>query len=165
VNSLPALILVDGSRLHVDIKVDEVDIGQLKIGQSARFTLDALPGEALTGTIERIALAANQTATVTTYDVRVAVDRPGAPVRIGMTASATITVRELRDVLRVPNQFVRLDRRTNQAYVNLVNPDNSLYEIPVSLGLRTEEYSEILGGLNEGDIIGIDLNAGGFSIF
>jgi multidrug efflux pump subunit AcrA (membrane-fusion protein) len=66
--------------------------------------------------------------------------------------------------LRVPNLYVRLDRRTNEAFVNLVNADNSLTEVPVSLGFRTEDYSEVLGGLNEGDTVGINLDSN-FDLF
>jgi HlyD family secretion protein len=163
--NFPVVVLTDTSRLHVDVKVDEIDIGQLRQGQAVQLALDALPGETLNGSIDRIALTANQTGSVVTYDVRVALDPTGAPVRVGMTASATIVVTELHDVLRVPNLYVRLDRRTNQAFVNFVNPDSSLTEIPVALGLRTEEYGEVVGGLNEGDVVGINLDASSFSLF
>lgn len=164
-SNIPAIVLTDTSQLHVDVKVDEIDIGQVRQGQSVRLALDALPDNPLTGTVDQIALTANQDAAVVTYDVRVALDPTGAPVRVGMTASATVIVQELRNVLRAPNLYVRLDRRTNQAFVNLVNADGSLTEVPVSVGLRAEEYSEVVGGLNEGDTIGINLDASNFSLF
>ncbi len=43
---------------------------------------------------------------------------------------------------------------------NLVNADGTLTEIPVKLGLRTEEYSEVVSGLNEGDHVGVNLDSG-----
>lgn len=162
--NIAALTLTDLSRLHVDIRVDEIDIGQVQAGQIVRLLLDALPGETLTGRVERIALTANQNAAVVTYDVRVALDPTTLAVRPGMTTNATIIIREQRDVVRVPNLYVRLDQRNNQAFVNLVNTDGTLTEIPVALGLRTEEYSEIVAGLNEGDIVGINLDSD-FSLF
>jgi HlyD family secretion protein len=164
-NDLPAVVVTDNAQLHVDIKVDEIDIGLLRQGQPVRLVLDALPSDTLIGKVERIALVANQSAAVVTYDVRVALAPTEAPVRVGMTASATVIVQELNDTLRVPNLYVRLERRTNQAFVNLVNADSTLTEIPISIGLRTEEYSEIVGGLNEGDAIGINLDADNFSLF
>ncbi len=165
VNTVPAIVLTDTSQMHVTVKVDEIDIGQVHEKQPVTFTLDALPGETLSGHISQISLTANQAVgTVVTYEVQVTLDPTKARIKAGMTASASITVRQLHDVLRVPNLFVRLDRRNNQAYVNLVGADGKLTEVPVTLGLRTEEYSEVLGGLNEGDAVGINLDTN-FSLF
>lgn len=164
-NNVPAIALTDTSQLHVNVKVDESDIGLLHSAQTVRLSLDALPNITLEGTIDRIALTANLDKAVVTYDVRVHLKPADAPVRVGMTANATIVIRSLVNVVRVPNLFVRLDRRSNQAFVNLVNPEGALTEVQVQLGLRTEEFSEVIAGLNEGDTIGIDLNAGGFSLF
>jgi HlyD family secretion protein len=164
VNNFPAVVMIDPAQLHVDIKVDEIDIGQVREGQPVAFVLDALPDVTLSGKVQRIALIATQTANVTNFDVRVTLDPTAAPVKVGMTASAAIKIRELVDVVRVPNAFVRLDRRTNIAYVNLVNADLSLTEIPVTLGLRTDEYSEVIAGLREGDVVGISLDSN-FSLF
>jgi len=163
---VPAFTLIDDSRLHVTIGVDEVDIGQISLQQPVSLTLDALPGTTLAGTITRIGLTPsqgangllNQTVGVTSYDVEVTIASSPAPIRVGMTASATITVQDRVDVLRVPNLYIRLDQRSNTAYVNRVKADGTLTEIPVTLGLRGEEYSEVTGGLNVGDPIGINLD-------
>jgi HlyD family secretion protein len=164
-NVLPAVILTDTDALYIDLSVDEVDIGQLREGQAVELTLDALPEATLRGEIDRIGILAEQGNAVTTYKVRVVLDRRNPAVKVGMSANATITVREIPNALRVPNLYVRLDRRTNQAFVNLVNPDRSLTEIEIVLGLRTEEYSEVISGLQEGDEVGIDLDGGGFDLF
>lgn len=165
VTGVPAIVLIDVSRFHVDVNVDEIDIGLLREAQPVALTVDALDGAALTGKVDRIALVADQTGTVTTYQVRMLLDPTSAKVKAGMTVSAAITVQEVTDVVRVPNQFVRLDKRNNQAFVNLVDANGTLTEIPIQLGLRTEEYSEVVSGLNEGDVVGINLEAGSFSIF
>lgn len=157
--AIPAIVLTDTSQLHVTLNVDEIDIGQIHENQPVTFTLDALPGAVLSGHIDQIALAANAAVgTVVTYPVQVTLDPSSAAAKVGMTASATIIVRQLPGVLRVPNAYVRLDRRNNQSFVNIVNADSTLTEIPVQLGLRTEVYSEVLGGLNEGDKVGINLD-------
>jgi multidrug efflux pump subunit AcrA (membrane-fusion protein) len=161
---LPAITLVDTSQLYIELRVDEVDVAQLSEDQAVRLTLDALPGVNVTGKIEFIALIASQAAAVTNYPVKIVIDPTPAPIRVGMSASATIIVDEVTGVVRVPNTFVRIDRRANQAYVNLVNPDGTLAEVPVNLGIRTDEYSEVLTGLVEGDVIGISLDSN-FSLF
>jgi HlyD family secretion protein len=165
VTGVPAIVLVDVSQFHVDVRVDEIDIGLLREGQPVKLAVDALGGETINGRVDRIALVADQTGTVTTYQVRMALNPTEANVKAGMTVSAAITVQEVTNVVRVPNQFVRLDKRTNQAFVNLVDAAGTLTEIPIQLGLRTEEYSEVVSGLSEGHVVGINLDAGGFSLF
>jgi HlyD family secretion protein len=166
-SSLPAIVLVDTAHLYVNARVDEIDIGLLAPGQPASLTFDALPGQIISGVIDRIALAASQDAAITAYDVRVALAGDEVPMRAraGMTASISVVIREVQDVVRVPNLFVRLDRRTDQAFVNIVNPDGTLSEIPITLGLRSDEYSEVIAGLDEGDQVGISLDVDLLSLF
>jgi HlyD family secretion protein len=159
VSTIPAVTLVDTSTLHVTLKVDELDIGRVKPDQPVKLTLDALPDTTVTGRVDQIALIADSTGAIISYDVTVQIDPTPAPLKVGMTASGTITVQELRDVLRIPNSYVRVDRRNNQAYANLVNADETLIEVPVQLGLRTDDYSQIVAGLNEGDTVGISLDS------
>lgn len=158
--ALPAVIITDRSALNVNINVDEIDIGSVHEGQPATVTLDALPDQTFSGTVTQIAPSPNPASgTVVTYKVQVSLPPAASKVKPGMTASASIVIRRLSGVLRVPNSFVRIDRRTDQAFVNLVGADGRLTEVEVSLGLRTEEFSEVLGGLNEGDAIGINLDS------
>jgi RND family efflux transporter MFP subunit len=158
--ALPGIVVLDRAQLRVNINVDEIDIGQVQENQLVSLTLDALPGETFAGRVQRIAPAPNPaTGTVVTYQVQVGLPDGITKIKPGMTTSGSIVVRQLENVLRVPNSYVRLDRRNNQTFVNLVNPDSTLTEIPISLGLRTEDYSEVIGGLNEGDIIGVNLNS------
>lgn len=162
---VPAMILIDDQPLRVDVTVDEIDIGQLQEGQPVTLTLDALSDAELTGSIRTIALISTQLGTVTNYTVRVDLDPTDQPVKVGMTANTTVTVREVTNVIRVPNTYVRIDRRLNQAFVNLFDTEGNLTEVQVTLGLRTDEYSEVIAGLQEGDTVGIDLSGEGFSIF
>lgn len=160
-SGIPGAILTDRSQLNVNINVDEIDIGSVREGQPVTLTFDALSGDSFIGIVTRIAPNANPTTgTVVTYQVEVRLPINAGKVKPGMTASASITVRELKNAVRVPNIFVRLDRRTGMAYVNLVSAESKLTEIPITLGLRTDEYSEVVAGLSEGDIIGINLDSG-----
>ncbi len=162
-STVAGIVLTDRSQLNVNINVDEIDIGQVREGQPVTLTFDALSGELYGGTVARIAPAPNQGTTVT-YQVQVLLPPDAMRVKPGMTASTTISIRQLKNIVRVPNIFVRLDRRSGQAYVNLVAPDLTLTEIPVQLGLRTDEYSEVVAGLAEGDSVGVNLDSG-FSLF
>jgi HlyD family secretion protein len=160
-NTVPGAILTDRSQLNVNINVDEIDVGSVREGQPVTLTFDALPDDTFDGVVTRIAPNANPTTgTVVTYQVEVRLPSNVGKVKPGMTASASIVVRALQNVVRVPNIFVRLDRRTGQAYVNLVGAESKLVEIPITLGLRTDEYSEVVAGLVEGDVVGISLDSG-----
>ncbi|MEP7285211.1 MAG: efflux RND transporter periplasmic adaptor subunit [Chloroflexota bacterium] len=155
VSSGTAMVLTDNSVVYIDVNVDEVDIGHIQVGQLVEFTVDALQGVTLTGKVTRITQLADETATVIKYVVRVNLDPTKAPIKVTMTTNATFLVREVKNVVRVPNQYVRVDRVTNQATVNLVNASGALTEVPIKLGLQGSDYSEVIEGLNEGDTIGL----------
>ena len=81
-----------------------------------------------------------------------------------MSATATIIVDELHDVLVVPNRFIRIDRTTRQAYVTIRDENGRYTEIPVELGLRNELESQITGGLQQGQSI-VLLPSSNFDLF
>jgi HlyD family secretion protein len=155
VSAGPAITLMDHSSFFVDVNVDEVDIGRIQAGQPVDFTLDGLPGTTLTGTVQRIAQIADENTAVIKYAVRVVPDPTTQPLKVNMTANAVFTVRDVKNVLRVPNQYLRIDRANKTITVNRVNADGSLTEIPVTLGLEGTDYSEVLSGLDEGDTIAL----------
>jgi HlyD family secretion protein len=154
-----AIVLTDISELDVDIAVDETDIGQISVGQHIDLTLDALPGTTLGGTVQRIAELADESASVITYNVHIKLEPTTAPIKMSMTANAVFLVREVKDVLRVPNQYLRTNTATKQTTVLIVNADNSLTEVPVKLGLQGSDYSEIIQGLNEGEAVALSASA------
>ncbi len=150
-----AMVLTDTNNLYADINVDETDIGKIRIGQPVQITLDALPGNTLTGKVLRIAQTADTTASVITYVVRVALDHTTAPLRVGMTANAVFVVREAQNVVRIPNDYLRLNRATNQASATLVSADGAFIQVPVKLGLQGTDYSEVVEGLRAGDTVAL----------
>jgi HlyD family secretion protein len=148
----PAVTLVDPSRFHVTLAVDEIDIGQVSSGQPVELTLDALPGVSLEGRVVRIAPAAELNGGVVTYDVRIDLAPTSAPIRADMTASATIVVEELSDILFIPTWVVRVDRDTGQAYVHR-RVGNEFERFDVRLGARQEGVAQVIDGLSEGDVV------------
>jgi HlyD family secretion protein len=148
----PAFVLTDLSRYHVDVTVDEIDIGRVAEEQPVTITLDALPDEVLTGTIDTIAETAQLDSGVVTYKVTVHLDPMGAPLRVGMTANVAIVTERREQVLLVPNRFVRIDRTTGQAFVDRLAGEQ-IQAVEIQIGLRDETFSEVLAGLQEGDVI------------
>jgi multidrug efflux pump subunit AcrA (membrane-fusion protein) len=144
-------------------EVDEVDIRRIAEGMSARIQFDALANTRLDGVIERIAVLGRDQGGIVSYDVRLGLSAIDPRVRDGMTAEAAVIVEDRKDVLVVPNIYVRLDRASGQAYVNVIREDGTLEEVQVELGLQGQDNSEVLAGLSPGDVIGLDLNAERFS--
>jgi len=72
-----------------------------------------------------------------------------------MSVTANITTSIVNGVIRVRNRFVRLDRSTGKASVNVKQPDGTYKSVEVVLGLRNDTYTEIKSGLNVGDSIAI----------
>jgi HlyD family secretion protein len=162
---IPVIELTSIASLHVRAEVDEVDIHQVGIGMPARIQLDALPNTLLDGTIDQIAVLGEDNEGIVSYDVKVLLNNIDPRVRHGMTAEAAVVVEEQRDVLVVPNQFIRLDRRNNQAFVNVQREDGTQEEIEIQLGLQGQDNSEVVSGLSEGMMIALDLSGGAFSLF
>jgi len=148
----PAALLIDPGSFYVDLPLDETDIVDVLEGQTARLKLDALPDAPLIATVTRVALTPVNADQLVTYPVRVTLDPTDQPVRAGMSATGTIVVNELDDVLTLPNRFIRIDRLTQQAYVTIAS-DGGFVEVPVTLGLRNETDSQIVSGVSEGQRI------------
>lgn len=145
-----ALQLVDLSSYYVDVAVDETDIVNIQSGQAVNLVLDALPGVNITGRVTRVAQTPNRSGQLVTYTVRVTLDPTDAPIRVGMSATTSVVVNELREVLVLPNRFIRIDRTTQQAYVMVANDDGTFTDTPVILGVRNETESQVVSGLEAG---------------
>jgi HlyD family secretion protein len=97
----------DLTRLRLQVNVDEADVGSVKVGQKASFTVSAYPSRKYPATITRVAYGSTITDNVVTYITYLEVDNADLSLRPGMTASSTITSTERRDVLQVPNTALR----------------------------------------------------------
>ncbi|MFZ1640672.1 MAG: efflux RND transporter periplasmic adaptor subunit [Candidatus Contendobacter sp.] len=97
----------DLSQLRLQVYVDEADVGAVKVGQEARFTVSAYPNRPYPARITRVAYGSTITDNVVTYLTYLDVDNSDLSLRPGMTATATITATERKDVLLVPNSALR----------------------------------------------------------
>ncbi len=105
----------DLTRLRLDASVDEADVGAVQLGQSARFTVSAYPARQYPAKVTRVAFGSTKTDNVVTYITWLDVDNRDLSLRPGMTASATITATERKDVLLVPNTALRFTPRDTVA--------------------------------------------------
>jgi HlyD family secretion protein len=100
-------IAQDLTKMQVDVNVDESDIGRVKEGQQANFTVDAYPGHTFPGVVFQIRHAPMNVSNVITYDVVVRVDNNDLKLFPGMTASVKILTDKLSGTLKVPSAALR----------------------------------------------------------
>lgn len=100
-------IAEDLRQMQIVLAVDEADIGQVKPGQKAGFTVDAFPDRRFEGVVQQVRLAATNTANVITYPVVVSVNNGDLSLLPGMTVNAEIEISRRDGVLRVPNAALR----------------------------------------------------------
>ncbi len=101
------VIAEDLAKMQVDTSVAEADVGRLRSGMPASFTVDAYPGEVFRGKVRQIRNAPQTLQNVVTYDAVIDVDNPEFKLKPGMTANVTFIYAEKDDVLKVPNAALR----------------------------------------------------------
>ena len=150
-SSTQALALVDFSKLDLAITLAEVDVTKIKEGDQVQIALDAVQGTVFTGTVTEIDLVGTTTQGVVNYAAIVSIDHPADTIRPGMNASANIILEHREDVLLVPNRAVRtVGTRLRTATVLY---EGQLIDVPVTLGLSGDSQSEVMSGLQEGDLV------------
>jgi RND family efflux transporter MFP subunit len=145
----PTLVtIIDLNRLQVDAYVDETDIGKVQVGQTATFSVDAFPDKEFIGRVAAIYPKALILQNVVTYDVVITIDNQEGLLRPDMTANTIITVAKREKVLAVPNQAVRREDGQRVAFVQV---GDQLVRRTIKTGWKDKAYTEVLGGLSEGD--------------
>jgi HlyD family secretion protein len=148
-------VLADLSSLHVDTTVDELDIAAVRVGQPVEITLDALPDRVLSGVVDRIDLAPTSDETTTEFPLVVRLESAQQEVRVGMTAALNIQVAHKENVLLVPNWALRLEQGSQDILVLVLGPAGTVQQVPVTLGLRSDLYSEVVSGLTAGQVVSV----------
>jgi HlyD family secretion protein len=144
--------LIDDSHYTIDLAIDETDIVNVTVGQPVTLNVVALKGITITGTITKIETAPKIDGQLVTYTATVMLDFTAAPLRPKMSATATITTGEIKDVILVPNRFIRVDNTTQRTYVT-VEQNGKYTDMPVTIGVRNETNSQIESGLEVGQTI------------
>ncbi|MBU1667371.1 efflux RND transporter periplasmic adaptor subunit [bacterium] len=114
--SIPTLFTLakDLKQMEVVVSVDEADVGQVKNGQKVNFTVDAYPNKRFEGVINQVRMNSQIVNGVVTYETVVTVDNSELLLRPGMTVSADITTKVVKDALLVPNAALRFTPTVKQ---------------------------------------------------
>ncbi len=153
--------------MQVEAAIDESDVGRLKPGQKAGFSVDAFPGENFAGTVRQVRLAALNVANVVTYVAVVGFANGDGRLLPGMTANVRVVTDERADVLRVPNGALRVRlagveppakpayadrpgaenasaRKTARGGVYVLDAQGKPKALAVSLGVSDGSHTELL---------------------
>jgi len=144
------ITVVDLHRLQVDAMVDETDIGSVALGQDAAVTVDAYPNTTFTGHVSKIASGPTTQQNVVTYDTTIALDDPGGLLKPGMTATAVIMITDHADIVAVPIEAVKTQKKNTVLYV--LN-GKSVQVRKVTTGVSDETMTEIVKGLKAGETV------------
>ncbi len=147
-----AITLIDDSYYTIDLAIDETDIVNVAVNQPVSLNVVALKDTDITGKVTKIESAPKIDGQLVTYTATVTIDTTNAPLRPMMSATATITIGELKDVILIPNRFIRVDNNNNRTYVT-VEENGKYVDTTVTIGMRNESSSQIVSGLQVGQNI------------
>jgi len=145
----PVVVLADLDHYHVDVSIDEVDVGRIQVGQDAVVTLDAFADARLQGRVTHIDELATSTQGVVSYAAELEILSNDVALRPGMTATAEIVIARREGVVVVPNRTLR--RESSGRYYVEVIANGKVGQRVVNPGLSNDLFTEIVEGLQEGD--------------
>jgi HlyD family secretion protein len=147
-----ALRLINRNPLHVDLRLSENDVAQIRLDQPVKLTIGSLAGWRADGNVGFVAPAADDSNGVVTYATRVKFADSDPQVKVGMTADLEIITDRKPDVLLVPN--TALLPKGSGRVVQVVSTDAKgkpvIKEVDVQIGLSDGIQTEVVAGLSEG---------------
>ena len=151
-NATPVMTIGDIARVFVRGKVDEADIGNVRLGQAARITTETFRDRIFNGKVTQISPIGVEKENVTTFEVEVSIENPGKELRANMTANAEIILEELPESLIVPEAAVTYDNQRN-AFVDVVDAaaPEGRRRTSVKVGVGNGTRMQVLSGLKAGD--------------
>ena len=155
------LIATDLTKMEVDANISESDIGGMKDGDSAVFTVEAFPDRVFTGVVTQVRQSPQTVQNVVTYDVVVTVPNGDLALKPGMTATTRIIIARRENVVRVPDQALRyvpggfrsgsVPASSGRVWVLRGGRPTA---VPVTVGLDDDTNAEIVGReLAPGDLV------------
>jgi len=155
-------IAQDLSKMQIDSSFAEADVGNIRVGQAVRFTVDAFPNRTFHGVVKQRRLNPTTLQNVVTYDVVVAVDNPEQILMPGMTAYVNITIAQRKNVLLVPNTALRFkpvdaapkngkprskeERKKALGGTVYVLANDKLKPVRIGTGITDNKFTEVVSG-------------------
>ncbi len=162
----PTIVTIaDLSTITVKAQVSEADVGKLKIGMDAYFTLLGQPGKRFAGKLRQIEPKPDTENNVVLYYALFDVPNPTGELMMSMSAQVFFVEAATKDVLIVPSAAVRMNDgaagKPAQAQLTVVTPSGAAEARDVEVGIRNRVSAEIVSGLQEGEKVVVDTGSAG----
>lgn len=158
-------IAQDLREMEVRGRIDEADVGRLRVGQTTRFTVDAYPDRVFTGRVLQIRKSPEIVQNVVTYTAIISAPNPDLVLLPGMTAVLRIVISDTGETLKIPNQALRFRPGGERAEAGssggssrvwVVKDNGTAEPVDVRLGASDENSSQVFGGtLQEGQRLAV----------
>jgi HlyD family secretion protein len=151
-NATLVMTLGDIEKVFVRGKVDEADIGRVRLGQAARITTETFPDRVFEGRVTQISPIGVEKDNVTTFEVEVSIDNASKELKANMTANAEIILEQFADSLLVAEAAIVYDQQRH-AFVDVVDPgaNNGRRRVGVKTGVGNGTKVQVVSGLKAGD--------------
>jgi HlyD family secretion protein len=151
-NATLVMTLGDIEKVFVRGKVDEADIGRVRLNQPARIRVETFKDRVFTGRVTQISPLGVEKDNVTSFEVKVSIDNPGRELKANMTANAEIVLEEHPNAVLVPEAAVTYDAKKN-AFVDVVAPEakTGRKRTAIKVGVGNGTKIEVINGLKPGD--------------
>jgi len=155
----------DLTKMQIETSVSEADIGKIKTGQKATYTLDGYQDKTFNGEVTQIRLASTTTNNVVTYTVIISVDNSEGFVIPGMSANVSIITNEAKDILCVENKAFKFTPPDNDKKYEKqgiwIQTKNGIKRFDVELGISDDNKTQIISNeIKEGDKAVISMSGG-----
>ncbi len=155
VPSLPVLMIGSSGATEIRISVSEDDINKIKVGQEAVIEVDAIDDELYEGVIKRVDEAGTIIENVVNFNVYIEMINPDDRLKTGMTVDIDIVTNKLEDVLSVPSTATKPYQKGRA--VRKLDSNGEIEFLPVKIGVKGKEFTQITEGLEEGEEIIVSL--------
>lgn len=142
--------IIDPSTMFFDVLADQTEVTLIRVGQEVSIVLDAFEGE-FKGVVDNVSFVPKMGESGSVYSIKVkfvGLDLINSGFKISMTGDSKFVISEKKDVLYLPTNFVKQDKVGK--YVKVSDKDKKVY---ITTGIESEDYIEIIGDINEGDVI------------
>jgi multidrug efflux pump subunit AcrA (membrane-fusion protein) len=141
--------IFDNSRMNLNIMIDELDVVNVREGQEATITVEALPGKSWKARVLRVDMMGHTEGGFAQYGCFLEVEGTGE-LKPGMTANVSIFVDEKKGVLLIPIEAVY--EEDGEARVDVLT-EKGPESVPVKIGLCNDRWAEVVAGLEEGQVV------------
>ncbi|MFH0818590.1 MAG: biotin/lipoyl-binding protein [Patescibacteria group bacterium] len=150
-SSSTALAVMISQNKNTVVAINEVDIPSITAGQKVNLTFDALPDLTMTGTVSKVDLIGTITQNVVSNNVTINFDDQDERLRNGMTVNADIITTSKENILVLSSGAIKTSGQGS--YIQTLDQNNSVRMVDVETGISDDVNTEIISGLNSGDIV------------